>query len=120
MMVSRSRRVQVKTNLSVQYVGLHQPARSGQCFQRLFQSHRAEPVLRKRQWFICQKLRGMVIGAQAVAALFQQPGEGVANGELQVQRQIDVDDLVQRVALGFVGAGVDNWCSGSGLVPQVL
>ncbi len=101
MMVPRSRRVQVKTDFAVQYIGLHQPAWPGQRFQRLFQPHRAEPVLRKRQRFASQKLRGMVIGAQAVAALFQQPGEGVANGELQVQRQVDVDYLVQRVALSF-------------------
>ena len=85
-MVSRSWCVQVKTDFAVQYIGLHQPAWPGQRFQCLFQLHRAEPVLRKWQRFACQKLRWMVIDAQAVAALFQQPGEGVANGELQVQR----------------------------------
>lgn len=72
-MVSGSRRVQVKADFAVQYIALHQPARSGQRFQCLFQSHRAESVLRKRQRFASQKLCGMVIGAQAVAALFQQP-----------------------------------------------
>lgn len=47
------------------------------------------------QRFASQKLRWMVIGAQAVAALFQRLDEGVDNGELQVQRQVGVDNLLQ-------------------------
>ena len=96
-------------NLTVHLIDLHLPGRPGKHLQGIAQGHRAQLVLRRRQWPGVENVDVTCARrTQRIPRAIHHVLHGIANVGAHVGGDIDVDDLRHQISLARSGQGADH------------
>ena len=96
-------------NLTVHLIDLHLPGRSGEHLQGIAQGHRAQLVLRRREWPGVENVDVTCTRrTQRVTRAIHHVLHGIANVGAHVRGDADVDNLRHQISLARRGQGADQ------------